>query len=67
VDRMPDRWVDDLAVAGDPDECSRKIQTLLDAGSDAVALFPTPAENATRTLAALAASVLPRFADGPPN
>ena len=59
--RMPDRWVDDLAVAGDPDECCRKIQALLDAGSDHVALFPTPAENAQQTLAALAASVLPRF------
>lgn len=61
--RMPEHWVDDLAVAGDPDECSRKIQALLDAGSDHVALFPTPAENAQATLAALAASVLPRFAD----
>jgi alkanesulfonate monooxygenase SsuD/methylene tetrahydromethanopterin reductase-like flavin-dependent oxidoreductase (luciferase family) len=65
--RMPEAWVDDLAVAGDPDECSRKIQTLLDAGSDHVALFPTPAENAQRTVASLAASVLPRFAEAPAN
>jgi alkanesulfonate monooxygenase SsuD/methylene tetrahydromethanopterin reductase-like flavin-dependent oxidoreductase (luciferase family) len=63
--RMPEHWVDDLAVAGDPDECSRKIRALLDAGSDHVALFPTPAENAQQTLAALAAHVLPRF-DGAP-
>jgi 5,10-methylenetetrahydromethanopterin reductase len=63
--RMPEQWVDDLAVAGDPDECSRKIQALLDAGSDHVALFPTPAENAQQTLAALAAHVLPRFDDAP--
>jgi alkanesulfonate monooxygenase SsuD/methylene tetrahydromethanopterin reductase-like flavin-dependent oxidoreductase (luciferase family) len=62
-ERMPEQWVDDLAVAGDPDECSRKIQALLDAGSDHVALFPTPAENAEQTVAALAAHVLPRFAD----
>jgi alkanesulfonate monooxygenase SsuD/methylene tetrahydromethanopterin reductase-like flavin-dependent oxidoreductase (luciferase family) len=66
-ERMPERWVDDLAVAGDPDECSRKIQALLDAGSDHVALFPTPAENADRTVAALAAHVLPRFADETPS
>ena len=67
ADRIPDQWVDDLAVAGDPDECSRKIQTLIDAGSDHVALFPTPAENAQRTLAALAAHVLPRFAEATEN
>ena len=64
---MPERWVDALAVAGDPDECCRKIQALLDAGSDHVALFPTPAENADRTVAALAAHVLPRFADDAEN
>jgi alkanesulfonate monooxygenase SsuD/methylene tetrahydromethanopterin reductase-like flavin-dependent oxidoreductase (luciferase family) len=58
---MPDQWVEDLAVAGDPDECSRKIQALLDAGSDRVALFPTPAESAQQTLATLATRVLPRF------
>jgi alkanesulfonate monooxygenase SsuD/methylene tetrahydromethanopterin reductase-like flavin-dependent oxidoreductase (luciferase family) len=61
--RMPEQWVDDLAVAGNPDECTRKIQALLDGGSDHVALFPTPAENAQQTLATLAATVLPRFDD----
>lgn len=58
---MPDQWVDDLAVAGDPDECAAKIRDLLDAGSDRVALFPTPAENARATVAALARHVLPQF------
>ena len=61
--QMPDHWVDDLAVAGDPDECARKIQQLLDAGSDRVALFPTPAENAQATVSALAAHVLPRLSN----
>lgn len=60
---MPDRWVDDLAVAGTADECQAKIRTLLDAGCDAVALFPTPASNARATVAALAAHVLPHFTD----
>jgi alkanesulfonate monooxygenase SsuD/methylene tetrahydromethanopterin reductase-like flavin-dependent oxidoreductase (luciferase family) len=64
-DRMPDQWVDDLAVAGDPDECSRKIQALLEAGSDHVALFPTPAEHAQQTLTTLATQVIPRFDDAP--
>lgn len=58
---MPDQWVDDLAVAGSPEECAAKIRTLLEAGSDRVALFPTPAENARATVAALARHVLPQF------
>jgi alkanesulfonate monooxygenase SsuD/methylene tetrahydromethanopterin reductase-like flavin-dependent oxidoreductase (luciferase family) len=66
-ERMPEQWIDDLAVAGDPEECCRRIQGLLDAGSDHVALFPTPAENSPATLAAMAAHVLPRFADAAEN
>lgn len=60
---MPDQWVEDLAVAGDPGECVDRIRALLDAGSDRVALFPTPAENARQTVTALASDVLPHFAD----
>lgn len=60
--KMPDQWVEDLAVAGDPDECAAKIQGLLSAGSDRIALFPTPAENAQSTITALAKHVLPNFA-----
>ena len=57
---IPDAWVDDLAVAGDPDECAFKIKRLLDAGSDQVALFPTPAEQADHTIDLLARHVLPQ-------
>jgi 5,10-methylenetetrahydromethanopterin reductase len=57
---MPDAWVEDLAVAGDPDECARKIERLIDAGSDQVALFPTPAEHADHTIDLLARHVLPQ-------
>lgn len=60
---MPDAWVEDLAVAGTPEECRDKIRTLLEAGADRVALFPTPAENAAATVAALASDVLPHFTD----
>jgi alkanesulfonate monooxygenase SsuD/methylene tetrahydromethanopterin reductase-like flavin-dependent oxidoreductase (luciferase family) len=60
--RMPDAWVEDLAVAGDPDECARKIERLVDAGSDQVALFPTPAEHADHTIDLLARHVLPQVA-----
>jgi 5,10-methylenetetrahydromethanopterin reductase len=56
---MPDRWIDDLAVAGEPDECAEKIQRLLDAGSDSVALFPVAGDPET-IIRAVAADVLPR-------
>jgi alkanesulfonate monooxygenase SsuD/methylene tetrahydromethanopterin reductase-like flavin-dependent oxidoreductase (luciferase family) len=58
---MPDAWVEDLAVAGDPDECTYKIERLLEAGSDQVALFPTPAEQADQTIDLLARHVLPQI------
>lgn len=58
---MPDQWLEDLAVAGTPEECAAKIRALLDAGSDRVALFPTPAHSARATVAALARHVLPQF------
>ena len=57
---MPDAWVEDLAVAGDPDECARKIERLIAAGSDQVALFPTPAEHADHTIDLVARHVLPQ-------
>ena len=41
-DRLPDDWVEDLAVAGDPDECAEKIRRLMAAGSTSVDLFPVP-------------------------
>ncbi|MCW2842587.1 MAG: 5,10-methylenetetrahydromethanopterin reductase [Nocardioides sp.] len=64
---MPGQWVEDLAVAGTAGECTAKVRALLDAGCDAVALFPTPAMNAPATVAALAAHVLPHFADPDEN
>jgi alkanesulfonate monooxygenase SsuD/methylene tetrahydromethanopterin reductase-like flavin-dependent oxidoreductase (luciferase family) len=59
---MPERWLDELAVAGEPDECAAKIQRLLDAGSDAVVLFPVGGGEPEDTLRATAADVLGRVA-----
>jgi alkanesulfonate monooxygenase SsuD/methylene tetrahydromethanopterin reductase-like flavin-dependent oxidoreductase (luciferase family) len=59
---MPAQWLDDLAVAGEPDECAEKIRRLLDAGADSVALFPMPAERSEEMIRAAAADVLPRLA-----
>jgi alkanesulfonate monooxygenase SsuD/methylene tetrahydromethanopterin reductase-like flavin-dependent oxidoreductase (luciferase family) len=57
---MPERWIDDLAVAGEPDECAEKIRRLLDAGSDSVVLFPLAGGDPEAVVRAVAADVLPR-------
>src|SRR4051794_11324447 len=43
---MPDEWLEELAIAGDPAECAEKIDRLIEAGSDSVELFMVPAERA---------------------
>lgn len=58
---IPDRWVEDLAIAGTPAECIGRIESLLDAGCDRVAIFPTPAAEARATVTALAEHVLPHL------
>jgi 5,10-methylenetetrahydromethanopterin reductase len=56
---MPGQWIEDLAVAGEPDECAEKIRRLLEAGSDSVALFPM-AGDPEAVIRTVAAEVLPR-------
>jgi alkanesulfonate monooxygenase SsuD/methylene tetrahydromethanopterin reductase-like flavin-dependent oxidoreductase (luciferase family) len=58
---MPDRWVDDLAVAGDPDECAARLRALLDAGSDSVGLWLFPLERADEVARLVATEVFPRL------
>jgi 5,10-methylenetetrahydromethanopterin reductase len=61
---LPDQWVEDLTVAGDPDECATKIQALLDAGSDIVCLWPSPSDGIGDMLELTAREVMPRLASG---
>lgn len=58
---MPEQWVEDLVIAGDPDECAAKIQALLDAGSDSVLLFPTDHEQTEAVAQLTAREVLPQL------
>jgi alkanesulfonate monooxygenase SsuD/methylene tetrahydromethanopterin reductase-like flavin-dependent oxidoreductase (luciferase family) len=58
---MPDAWLDDLVVAGDPDEVASKLRALLDAGSDSIGLWPFPLEQADEVLELTARQVLPRL------
>ncbi|WP_166351314.1 LLM class flavin-dependent oxidoreductase [Phytoactinopolyspora limicola] len=54
---MPDEWVDELAVAGDPDEVADRIRTLLDAGATSVVLSPVNRESAAAELELCSAEV----------
>jgi 5,10-methylenetetrahydromethanopterin reductase len=56
---MPEAWVDDLAVSGDAAECAEKIDRLLDAGADTVALFPSPVDRAEDIIRRTGETVLP--------
>lgn len=58
---MPDVWVDDFAIAGDPEECAAKIGRYLDAGADMVVLCPMPPATAPEMLGLVAREVLPRL------
>ena len=59
---MPQQWVEDLTIAGTPEECAAKIQALRDAGADSVGLFPTPAASAGRVISLAGERVLPLLA-----
>ena len=58
---MPDRWVDELTVAGTPDEVAEKIERLYAGGADSVALVPVDVSRLDRVIAATAADVLSRL------
>lgn len=57
---LPAQWLEDLVVAGEPDECAAKIQRLLDAGADSVVLFPMPVDRLEEIVRLTAHEVLPK-------
>jgi len=56
---MPDRWVDDLTIAGTPAECAAKIKGFYDAGADSVALFPVATDRVDDIVRLTAGEVMP--------
>jgi len=42
AEEMSDAWIDQLSVAGTPEDCARAIRRLVDAGADTVVLVPLP-------------------------
>jgi 5,10-methylenetetrahydromethanopterin reductase len=58
---MPDSWVDQLAVAGTPEEVVEKMGRLHQAGADSVALVPAQPERLEETMQLTAQEVLTRL------
>jgi alkanesulfonate monooxygenase SsuD/methylene tetrahydromethanopterin reductase-like flavin-dependent oxidoreductase (luciferase family) len=56
---MPDEWLDELAVVGDPVECAEKIRRYLDAGADSVVVWPAPTERTDHIVKTVAKEVFP--------
>ena len=61
ADHMPDQWIEDLTIAGTPEECADKIRGFGAAGADVVALFPLPTERVDDLVELTAREVLPRL------
>jgi alkanesulfonate monooxygenase SsuD/methylene tetrahydromethanopterin reductase-like flavin-dependent oxidoreductase (luciferase family) len=58
---MPRDWIEEMAVAGDPDECAEKLDRLLEAGSDCVGLWLFPTDHAEAVAELCAREVLPKL------
>ena len=58
---MPDRWVDDLTIAGTPEECAAKITAFYDVGADSVALFPVATDRVDDIVRLTSDDVMPRL------
>ena len=58
-DGMPDQWIEDLTIAGSPEEVAAKIESFYEIGADCVALFPMPSDQVDRMVRQTAEQVLP--------
>ena len=56
---MPDQWLEDLAIAGNAEQCAEKIDALIAAGSDSVILFPAPFDRGRELVEFAGAKVIP--------
>ena len=39
---MPDAWIDQVAIAGTPEQCAERVAEYARAGVDSLALYPLP-------------------------
>ncbi len=56
---MPESWLRELVIAGDPEECAQMIERFWDAGSDSVVLFPCPVTESEAVFRTAAKELLP--------
>jgi alkanesulfonate monooxygenase SsuD/methylene tetrahydromethanopterin reductase-like flavin-dependent oxidoreductase (luciferase family) len=61
LEGMPEHWLTDLCIVGDPHECANQIRRLCDAGGDSVVLFPAPPDRTEEMLRLTAEEVFPRL------
>jgi alkanesulfonate monooxygenase SsuD/methylene tetrahydromethanopterin reductase-like flavin-dependent oxidoreductase (luciferase family) len=59
IPQVPDRWLDELTVAGTVAECSAKVVALLEAGADAVTLCFPPGPPCREMIARAGGELLP--------
>ncbi|GMQ85650.1 MAG: hypothetical protein BMS9Abin07_1217 [Acidimicrobiia bacterium] len=58
---MPEQWLNDLAVAGDPGDCIERLQAFGKTGIDSVALLPASGLRASKMLELTGAEVHPHL------
>ena len=56
---MPNEWLEQLTVAGTPDECVAQIEEYFSAGADSVVLYPIPADQADEMIDTAVVKILP--------
>lgn len=61
-EHFPDSWLDELAVAGTPQQCADQIKRFEAAGVDTLVLLPQPTASAEQLLEKAALEVLPLLA-----
>ncbi|GAY12933.1 LLM class flavin-dependent oxidoreductase [Pseudonocardia sp. N23] len=61
ADKLPEEFIDTLAVAGDPDEVAARISALRAAGATSVVLSPVNADTALDEIELAASAVLPQL------
>lgn len=61
ADKLPEEWIDTLAVAGEPDEVAARITALRAAGATSVVLSPVNVDTALDELELTASAVLPQL------
>ncbi len=64
---MPDRCIEDLTIAGSPEEVAAKIESFYEIGADCVALFPMPSDQVDRMVQLTAEQVLPQLSHHRPR